>query len=100
MSAKKYRKKRKDMQMNALGNICFICKRKNLSKPLAHRKDGVKHKPFGSMKMDHLKESLASEDYVHVCYICHKAIHWCIKYLHTDWNDIICLMNNQRLYML
>lgn len=91
---RKEAKKRKALIKNSLGKICGFCNTQS-GRLIAHRKDGVKHKYFYLLSTSELKDELDSDKYVLVCYLCHKGIHWAMKFLSLDWNQIWHLFKPQ-----
>jgi hypothetical protein len=90
---KKYRINKKllviEIINSALGNTCCICNKKDGMPMACHRKDGNKHERLTNIPIYRLKKELESDEYVRLCYACHKAIHWCMENLNMNWNDII-----------
>jgi hypothetical protein len=53
-----------------------------------HRKDGVPHKKWQIMTNAEFDEVIQSDEYILVCYWCHKHIHWCMRYMDMIWSEI------------
>ena len=83
----KYRNKKKDIISSYLGDSCFFCDYKR--RLVTHRKDGNSHEKLINLKINLLKQELETNNYVYVCYKCHKAIHWCMIYLGFDWDKLL-----------
>ncbi len=67
-----------------LGTSCIICDRDY--KLISHRKDGISHNSNGyMMRKDVLKHP---EEFVRLCYGCHKGIHWVMTYFGLTWGEI------------
>jgi hypothetical protein len=71
---------------------CEICYGKYY--PSLHRKDGQPHRLWRDMTNEEFEEMINGNDYVIICYDCHKHIHWCMKYLLMTWEEIYT--NNHR----
>lgn len=83
----KMRTRKKQLIQKYLGDKCVICNGKK--RLIAHRKDGLKHKKFYELKIKNLDLELNSDNYVLICYNCHKGVHWCMNYLNLNWNQIM-----------
>lgn len=40
---------------------------------------------------------MKSGEFVRLCFRCHKAVHWCMKYLGLSWEQIVGLYANGKL---
>ena len=91
MGNKKAREKRQNKIREAFGTKCFFCDLEDAA--IMHRKDGAKHKLFGSMSLHELDMEIQyhKNEYVRVCKLCHKGIHWAMKRLNLTWDDIVSL---------
>lgn len=71
-----------------IGNKCFFCG--YVTRLQTHRKDGTEHTSLPNMsKKDMISElSKNSNEYVRLCYKCHKSVHWCMIYLGLSWEQI------------
>jgi len=92
ITKKKFREKRRIERTNKIrlkfGERCNIC---NDTYYLhIHKKDGTKHKTWTDMTNEEFDKfiNLNSNDYVQLCYNCHKAVHWCMYYLSMCWEEI------------
>lgn len=75
---------------NELGDHCFVCKCDRKTRRLfCHRKDGRNHKEFEKMPLKEYLKELTKENYVLLCYLCHKHVHWCMFYLGLGWENIL-----------
>ncbi len=84
--AKKYKKNLKLRVERVFGCECFICG-KNNKRRILHKKDGkIHYKDTLSTKREALK---SPEEFVQLCYGCHKAVHWCMNILKWNWDKII-----------
>lgn len=81
------RNKKKGIIKKYLGERCVICKYGE--RLITHRKDNKKHKILMGLSIQNMINELKSDKYVHVCFHCHKGIHWCIKYLGLSWEEIL-----------
>jgi hypothetical protein len=95
-SKKKYRKNRIQIRQQQLiekfDTSCYICN--DTYRLQIHRKDGQKHISWQLMNNDDFSILLKSDDYVQVCWNCHKSIHWCMFYLGMIWHEIKSLREN------
>ncbi len=91
-ACKKKRFLRKQAKYDKLGDICRICSRKQYNLH-AHRKDGKPHKEFHALTNEEYKKELDSGEYVHLCYRCHKGVHFCLDILKLTWSEIIKRLN-------
>lgn len=80
----KYNKLKKDIIDNLFGKTCFFCGDKV---KIIHRKDGMPHKKINAMSINELN-NINKDDYVRVCRLCHRGIHWTMKYLNLSWEEI------------
>lgn len=82
-----YRQRRKEQTAQVLGTECFFCGYEE--RCIIHRKDGTPHKKFKSMGKAEYAEHIQSDDYVIVCFHCHKGVHWAMKWLNLTWDEIV-----------
>ncbi len=84
------RKKRKNLKAfldELVGRKCYFCGFEH--RRIVHTKSGVEHKDFASMTKEELLEVEShKDDYVCLCFMCHKAVHWCMKHLKLTWKEI------------
>lgn len=89
-SRKKWKKNRTQIRQeritNKFGDKCAICN--DNYRLQIHRKDGEKHTVWISMNNEEFELLIASDEYVQLCFNCHKSVHWCMYYLGMVWNDI------------
>lgn len=93
---RKVRVKKQSMIDKAFGVKCFFCdKERGKGKLFTHRKDNTAHDELPKMSIKRLKEEINtnSNQYVLLCYHCHKSVHWCMKILKMNWGDIIKKFN-------
>ena len=84
--SRKLKQKKRALTDLIVGGKCIFCKfEKNL---ICHRKDGQKHDHLKRLKLDEFIEELLSNQYVRLCLICHKHVHWCMDHLKMDWAEI------------
>lgn len=88
---KVYRKDNRDERRRivdeALGTCCVLC----LESPhllVAHRKDGSVHPKFQWQLPEWIEKELATGEYVRLCALCHKAVHWCMEKMNMSWEGI------------
>ena len=74
------------------GHKCFVCNSKNYLQ--SHKKDGIPHKKLLTMNWTELNIELQTNDYVTLCYGCHKHIHWMMSQLQLTWDDIESMILN------
>jgi len=100
---KKEREERNKLFDTVFGNTCFICKRghihyKNdsLGRTILqiHRIDGKKHEIFVDMSKEDLMREINEHknEYVRLCWRCHKSVHWCMEHFGFDWEKIKLLI--------
>lgn len=77
--------------LSSIGNTCKICGFSN--RLIIHKKDGIRHKDFREMSWEEIR-SVPTNEFVTVCHKCHSHIHWCMKYLHLSYENIIILMGD------
>lgn len=81
---------RKEAILEFIGRICFFCGVDNIERRLSsHRKDGTKHTDFYNMNKEMFNVQVRNNEYVRVCYKCHKHVHWCMDKLNMTWDDIL-----------
>ncbi len=88
---KEYTKRRKENRKRRLiekfdVGFCPICE--ETYRMQLHRKDGKPHKTWVSITNAEFDKVIQSDDYIWICYWCHKHIHWCMKYLRMTWDEI------------
>jgi hypothetical protein len=96
ISVKRNKNKRQYL-LNHIGNTCNIC---NFNHRLRiHKKDGNRHKDFREMNWKELNDIITNhiDEYVTVCHKCHSHIHWCMKFLNLNYDNIkdIIKRNNE-----
>jgi hypothetical protein len=81
--------KRKAIRNKYLKNRCFFCSyNQEFRRLITHRKDGKKHTKFNNMTNQKYLEEMKSKQYVLLCSLCHKHVHWCMDYLGMKWEEI------------
>ncbi len=88
---RKIRNYRKKIVEKILGNKCYFCGREGNEeyRLQSHRKDGKKHNNLGDgMPKVEFDKEVNSGKYVRVCIICHRGVHWCMKILGMNWDNI------------
>lgn len=87
----KFALKKKEILDKAFGNNCYLCHNDKIL--IVHRKDGKKHKLFSSMSLKQVLTEINyhKEEYVRVCWKCHRPIHWSMENLGLKWEDIVQL---------
>jgi len=69
-----------------IGNNCFFC---HFEKRLiCHRKDGRKHEDILNMKLKQVIKEVKSDQYVRLCFKCHRHVHWCMEQFDMNWTEI------------
>ena len=82
------RQRKNKLIEDKIGKDCFFC---GYGKRLTtHRKDGKNHIKFSRLSKKELIHELEkhSDEYVRLCYKCHKSVHWSMKYLGLSWKQI------------
>lgn len=69
------------------GSSCIICGRgKKSSRMICHQKYGKKHNCVNlTYAVNH------PEEFVRLCYACHKGVHWVMKYFKMTWEGIFSI---------
>ena len=82
-----YWRKDREKALDILGRNCFICGN-NTNVLVFHKKDGKKHPNTNVARL-----ALAEPGkFVVLCrHQCHMSIHWCMKFLNLQWEDIVKL---------
>ena len=84
---KRYRKIKHEIE-EVLGTSCIICgSAKKLEK---HEKEGNAH----DMAIRFYRNNL--DDFVLLCYWCHKSVHWMMENMNFSWDEIICCVNGAK----
>ena len=93
-NTKKYKNQRKMMMVSVFGTNCFICGRCDAH--IIHRNDGTSHKFLSVMGNNELRNLIEKDKdlYVKVCKLCHKGIHWSMKFLSQTWDQIEMISKN------
>lgn len=90
ISKKKWKEKRNNLRRQQIiekfGERCPICN--DTYRLQIHRKDGTPHERWMNMNNTEFWLLISSNDFVQLCFNCHKAIHWCMYYLGMKWEDI------------
>ena len=79
---KEWKEKQKSKALVALGNECIFCKSK---------KDLCCHNIFGRKHGNGFIYSIVlknPDEYIRLCHRCHIGIHFCMKHLSLDFNQI------------
>lgn len=79
---KRYKEERRKKALCLLGGRCFFCGR--IRKLRFHKKDGKPHSSDAVLLV--LKNP---EGWVLLCYSCHIAVHFCMKWLSMAWDEIV-----------
>jgi hypothetical protein len=88
---KRWMKKKREEAKIMFGDKCVICKSaKNIC---FHRKDGKLH----NHTLTAAKAINHPDEYVLLCYPCHKAIHWVMNNFNWGWNEIKTSLETDRL---
>ena len=82
----KQRKLRQEQLTKKFGERCPICGDTYCLQ--IHKKDGKPHRQWASLNNTEFWLLLSSDDFVQLCFNCHKAVHWCMYYLGMEWEDI------------
>lgn len=85
-----YRRKRREA-LKLLGSVCFFCGR-DTKRMTIHEKSGKGHKGTAVYLVFKFPD-----DFVLLCYPCHKTVHWCMEYLNMTWEDIKIKKVSRRL---
>jgi hypothetical protein len=81
-----HRKREKEGIGKILGCECMFCK--SIKNPQTHKVDGKPHEM--NRKTVQLAEVVKNPQmFVRLCHLCHKAVHWNMKYLGMTWEDIL-----------
>jgi hypothetical protein len=90
---------KRDMLISVFGTRCNLCTFEN--RITIHRKDGAPHKDFRDFSWEEINDLVTNHtnEYVSVCYRCHKHIHWCMKTLGMSWGEIRQRLNTTPLNM-
>jgi predicted HNH restriction endonuclease len=81
----------KELRDKLFGSSCAICGSSLKAKSLPiHEKNGLNH-----LEREALKRP---EDFVRLCIICHKGVHWCMEQFGMSWDDILEHLINRRKY--
>jgi len=96
-AGERYRAKKRKMLEDAFGKQCFFCNISYTTLMKIHRKDGTNHKELPQMGLKELKREIEAnrDKYVLLCGLCHRSVHWCMKYLGMTWEDILLLAFKQ-----
>jgi heterodisulfide reductase subunit C len=87
----RFKAKKRGIIKEYLGDKCLFCK--YMSRLTIHNKKGQPHQRVFEMRLEDMINALKSNEYVFVCFKCHKSVHWCMKHLHLTWTDIIKLLD-------
>jgi len=86
----KYRKGKREYLYTTFGNKCHFCGYKD--RLVVHRKDGLKHPKISAMskkQINRIKED--KDEYIVLCFRCHKSVHWVMNNLKLSWEDMVSL---------
>jgi len=87
---KYWRERCREKSKKIFGEHCKICNSK--TNICFHRKDGQKHNHY----LTCLKAIKNPEQYILVCYPCHKSIHWIMKNFGWSWHKIETILNERK----
>lgn len=80
---KKWLQRKREEGNKVFGTICFLCGG-NVNLCL-HEKSGTPHQRSCTERI-----ALKNPDqWVKLCYPCHKAVHWCMEHFKMSWEEII-----------
>lgn len=82
----KQKKYRKEQLVKKFGEVCSICGDNYYLQ--IHKKDGKPHRQWGNMNNTEFWLLISSDDFVQLCFNCHKSVHWCMYYLNMCWDEI------------
>jgi hypothetical protein len=87
---RKYKKKEKlDV---ILGTACILCGSEHSL--VVHEKNGEPHNGVGgNMWIDAFERP---QDFVRLCYSCHKGVHWAMKWFNMTWDEIISTIESNK----
>ena len=78
---------RRNKLREVFGDKCCICG--NTIHLTIHEVNGKPHKRIWSISNAEFEKVLADKaNFAQVCWLCHKHVHWVMKYLKLTWNNI------------
>jgi hypothetical protein len=88
----KSRNKRKAKLDKLIGSDCIIC---NSTRSLVtHEIYGIPHNGNGrDLYVDAFERP---QDFVRLCYSCHKGVHWVMKWFNMTWDEIISTIKSNK----
>ena len=87
------RKQLKDKLDQLLGKKCGICG--SDFSFVTHEIHGIPHVGNGSDQF--VDAFVRPEDFVRLCYPCHKGVHWVMKWFNMSWGEIMDKVNETKL---
>jgi len=89
---KRLRREKREFLLDKFGHNCIVCGKEQVA---LHNIYGDEHKDFTDMSWENVRVLVDSQKDVYkpLCKYCHRSIHWAMKYLHLQWNDIEKLGN-------
>jgi len=86
-----YRAKKREVADRIVGPSCCFCGYD--VRLIVHRKDGTPHERFDTLSISRFTQELQTGQYARVCFKCHKAVHWAMKYLGMTWEEMTSRTN-------
>lgn len=81
---KEKRNAKKEKLNMLIGSKCILCDSERSL--VAHEIHGIQHNGNGSdLFVDAFERP---DDFVRLCYSCHKGVHWAMKFMGMSWEDI------------
>ncbi len=75
-----------------LGSRCILCGASLSRRLVCHEIHGLPHPKMSRLGLAKFREIISSTapfyEFVRVCYIEHKHIHWAMEHLHMSWPEI------------
>jgi hypothetical protein len=86
-SRKKLELREKEQIGQLIGFKCCLCGSER--RITSHRKNGIPHSPNSNAEQRRKDVLAHPEEFVRVCYGCHKGIHWVMKWFNMSWEEIL-----------
>ncbi len=89
--------KRRNIKIKYLGDCCKICKINYINnkrvRMVSHKKDGAPHKNLVKYTNQEFLDAMKSGEFVLLCSLCHKRVHWLMQYFNFSWEQIENFLN-------
>lgn len=84
----KGQQQRNSVSNRLLETTCTICG-SSTRRMVCHEIRGTSHRKFSLMGINEFTSLMKSGNFVRLCFICHKHVHWSMDFYGYSWEDIL-----------